>query len=75
MQQLQGIQPTLQAPPVMEPLIEEPKVSTAGIMSVEAQDAPTMTKKQKEKAKVKAVKKGNKRRTMAPPKTGILSGF
>lgn len=77
MQQMSGIQPTLQAVPITPPIQEDtqPMVPTVAMSAVEQQ--PTvMTKKQKEKAKVKAVKKGNKRHTMAlPPKTGILSGF
>jgi hypothetical protein len=84
MQQLSGVQPTAQARPIIPPLIDDVDVGNgmmlpdSGVMSVDtdAGYAPTMTKKQKEKAKVKAIKKGNKRRNSAPPPTtGILSGF
>jgi hypothetical protein len=80
MQQMSGVQPTLQATPVVPPLQEPemamPMAQDTGVMSVIEQQAPVMTKKQKEKARVRAVKKGNKRgNAMPPPKTGILSGF
>ena len=82
MQQMSGVQPTLQATPVIPPLQEEPTTGAemmgvgSGVMSIKEQYAPALTKKQKEKAKVKAIKKGNKRRTSTPPPTtGILSGF
>ena len=83
MQQMSGVQPTLQATPVIPPLQEEPVMTMmgkgimdAGVMSAVEQYAPSLTKKQKEKAKVKAIKKGNKRRASTPPPTtGILSGF
>ena len=80
MQQMSGVQPTLQATPVIPPLQEEmpkmPEMGMEGLTELAEQHAPMMTKKQKEKAKVKAVKKGNKRRgAVPPPTTGILSGF
>lgn len=84
MQQLSGVQPTAQARPIIPPLIDDVDAGNgimlpdSGVMSVDtdAGYAPTMTKKQKEKAKVKAIKKGNKRQlTAPPPTTGILSGF
>jgi hypothetical protein len=84
MQQLSGIQPTAQARPIIPPLIDDVDMGNgmmlpdSGVMSVDtdAGYVPTMTKKQKEKAKVKAIKKGNKRQlTAPPPTTGILSGF